>query len=185
MITKAISLFYGVTPDKILPPSSIDIARKDKWIKDLQQTIPSEAEYEMIKVTYELYNPHIADLMRFFNGTVVAYYAIQNEDMTEGEPSSEMLKQYREEMLDELLGYDYKTVNKVIRKRESTADFKTVQKWNNLVKLTEETLFANAGYEFPNSEAFWELAKKIGYDNARTESIKKLQHNILKKHESN
>lgn len=184
MKTKSLTLFYKVTPTEIISPPQLELARKDEWIRTIQSTIPSEWEFEMVKVTYEIYNPHISDLQRFFNGTVVMYYCIQNEDMTEGEPSREMLEQYREEMLDELLGYDYKTVHKVIRKRKSTADFKSVQAWNNLVKMAQETLFENAGFEFPDSEEFWKLVAEIGYDNAKTESRKRLQTNIAKKHES-
>lgn len=184
MKTRSITLFYSITQNEIKQPPQAELARKDEWIKEIQRTIPSDWEYEMVKVTYELFNPHIQDLQRFFNGTVVMYYAIQNEDMTEGEPSRELLEQYREEMLDELLGYDYKTVNKVVRKRKSTADFKSVQAWNNLVKLAQETLFENAGYEFPDSEAFWKLVTEIGYDNAKVESMKRLQINLARKHDS-
>lgn len=184
MKTKSITLYHKITQSEIQDPPLADIARKDAWLKEIQKTIPSDWEYEMIRVTYEIFNPHIQDIQRFFNGTVVMYYCIQNEDMVTGEPSREMLMQYREEMLDELLGYDYKTVNKVIRKRKSTTDLKTVQAWNNLVKLAQETLFENAGYDFPDSEQFWELVKKIGYDQAKVESRKRLQINLAKRHET-
>ncbi len=184
MKTKAITLFYKVTQKEVIAPPQVELARKDEWLRQLQGSIPSDWEYELIKVTYEMFNPHIADLQRFFNGTVVMYYCIQNEDMITGEPTPQMLQQYREEMLDELLGYDYKTVNKVIRKRKSTTELKSVQAWNNLVKLAQETLFENAGYEFPDSEQFWEMVKKIGYDNAKVESRIKLQNNLAKRNES-
>lgn len=184
MKTKSITLFYTVNQQQIIPPLKADIERKDKWIKEVQRTIDAEWNSELIKVTYSVFNPHIQDQVRFFNGTVVAYYAIQNEDMVEGIPSRELLEQYREEMLDELLGYDYKTVHKVIRKRKSTGDFKSVQAWNNFLKLCEETLFESAGYEFPDSEVFWELVKEIGYDNAKQESIKRLQISIKRRNES-
>lgn len=184
MKTKSVTLFYKVTPKEIISPPQLELTRKDEWIKALQKTIPADWDYELVKVTYEMFNPHIQDLQRFFNGTVVLYYCIQNEDMVEGEPTREMLEQYREEMLDELLGYDYKTVHKVIRKRKSTSDLKTVQAWNTLIKNAQETLFENAGYEFPDSDAFWQLVKEIGYDNAKVESMKRLQTNLKRKHES-
>ena len=184
MKTKSITLFYKVTPTQVISPSAFDLEKKEQWIKQMQATIPSEWEAEIVKVTYEMFNPHIQDLQRFFNGTVVMYYCIQNEDMIIGEPTSELLAQYREEILDELLGYDYKTVNKVIRKRKSTTELKSVQAWNNLIKLAQETLFENAGYEFPDSEAFWELVNKVGYDEAKRESRIRLQNNLAKRNES-
>lgn len=182
MITKKLTLFYSITQDKVIPPPSADIERKDKWIKDIQATVEAEYKPELIKVTYEMYNPAMHDQMRFFNGTVVPYYAIQNDDVIEGEPERERVDMYREEMLDQLLGYDYKTVNKVIRRRPSTTELKTVQVWSNLLQLCKETLFDNAGYEFPDTEAFWKLSKEIGYDNAKNESIKRLQSNLKKKY---
>lgn len=184
MKTKSITLYYNITPNEIISPSALEISRKEEWIKSIQKTIPSEVEYETIRVQYELFNPHIQDLQRFFNGTVVMYYCIQNDDMIIGEPTSERLAQYREEILDELLGYDYKTVNKVIRKRKSTTELKSVQAWNNLIKLAQETLFENAGYEFPDSEAFWELVNKVGHDEAKRESRIRLQNNLAKRNES-
>lgn len=184
MKTKAITLYYSITQNEIKQPAQAELARKDEWIKEIQRTIPSDWEFELVKVTYEMFNPHIQDLQRFFNGTVVMYYCIQNEDMFEGDPTREMLEQYREEMLDELVGYDYKTVHKVIRKRKSTTELKTVQAWNNLIKTAQETLFENAGYEFPDSEAFWKLVAELGYDNAKVESMKRLQTNLKRKHES-
>lgn len=183
MKTKSITLFYQVTQDKVIPPSSIDLDRKDNWIKSIQATSKSDHEPELIKVHYELYNPEIHDQMRFFNGTVIPYYVIQNDDITEGYPDRERLDMYREELLDQLLGYDYKTVNKVIRMRKSTTDLKTVSAWNNLLQLAKETLFENAGFEFPDSSEFWKLSKEIGYENARTESIKRLQRNLAKKYD--
>ena len=94
-------------------------------------------------------------------------------------PKSEVLKQYREEILDELLGYDKMLVTRTVRQRKSTTDFKTVQAWNKFIKLLEETLFEQAGYEFPESEEFWKLVKVHGYTEARKISLQQLQ-NIIK-----
>lgn len=183
MITKKLTLYYSATQSKVIPPSSADIQRKDNWVKSIQATSKSESEPELIKVTYELYSPEIHNQMRFFNGTVVPYYVIQNDDVFEGEPERERVDMYREEMLDQLIGYDYKTVNKVIRRRPSTTELKTVQAWNNLLQLCKETLFDSSGYTFPDTEEFWKLTKEIGYDNAREESIKRLQRNLAKRYD--
>jgi hypothetical protein len=182
MITKKLTLFYSATQSKVVPPPSADIQRKDEWVKSIQATSKSESEPELIKVTYEVYDPEIHNQMRFFNGTVIPYYVIQNDDITEGLPDRERLDMYREEILDQLLGYDYKTVNKTIRMRKSTTELRTVQAWNNLLQLCEETLFANAGFSFPDTEAFWKLSKEIGYENAKNESIKRLQSNLKKRY---
>ena len=111
----------------------------------------------------------------------MSYYAIQNMDMLKGEPDTETLKKYREEILDEALGYDFRTVNKIIRKRKSTKDFKTVQAWNTFLQTLEETLFDSAGYSFPDSEAFWDLTKKHGYEQAKKIVIGQLQTNLSKR----
>lgn len=182
MITKKLTLFYSLTQDKVIPPPSADIQRKDDWIKAIQATCEADFKPELVRVTYEIYNPEIHDQMRFFNGTVIPYYVIQNDDILEGTPDRERLDMYREELLDELLGYDYKTVNKTIRMRKSTTELRTVQAWNNLLQLCEETLFATAGFTFPDTKEFWELVDIIGYDNAKEESIKRLQSNLKKRY---
>ncbi len=101
--------------------------------------------------------------------------------MTSGVPSNEVLKKYREEILDEMLGYDTQLVTRTIRQRKSTSDFKTVQAWNKFLSTLEETLFASAGYEFPDSEAFWKLVKDVGYDEADRISTERLQTNTKRK----
>lgn len=178
MRTKSVALYYKLTQTEVVPPAQKDLERKELWIKELQKTVEAEYKALTIKVEYTMYDPEIQKLSRFFNGTIVKYYAIQNSDMFSGEPDNETLKQYREEILDEVLGYDYQTVHKVIRRRKSTADYKTVQAYNNFVKLVEETVFDSAGYEFPNSEEFWALAKEHGYDKAERISIERLQRNM-------
>lgn len=181
MRTKSITLIYKVTQAEIFPPSELDLKRKDEWLKQLKGEVEADYKPLIVKVRYELMNPEIERISKFFNGPVILYYAIQNQGMTEGEPDSNMLKQYREEILDELLGYDYKTVNKTVHTRTSTSTYKSVQAWNNLAKLCEETLFDSAGYEFPDSELFWELAKKHSYDEARKIVVKQLQERMKKR----
>jgi uncharacterized protein (UPF0335 family) len=181
MKTKEISLIYKLTPTEVISPSEIDIQRKEEWIKQSQATVESEWQPKMIKVTYKLFDPAIEDQRRFFEGACVKFYAIQNMDLKEGEPSSGMLKEYREYILDEMLGYDHKAVTKIIRMRKSTSDFKDVQTWNNFLKTLEETLFESAGYRFPDSEHFWELVKKHGYYEADRIVLNELQTWLTKK----
>lgn len=181
MKTKSVTLFYKLTQKEIIPPPQKELARKDEWLKSVQNMVEADYEPLIIKVVYEMYNPEVIKQQRFFNGTCVKYYAIQNMDMIEGTPDSKTMERYREEMLDEMLGYDFKTVNKVLRKRKSTSDFKTVQAWNTFLQTLEETLFENAGFDFPNSKEFWELAERYGYDSAEEIVIKKLQDKIKKR----
>ncbi len=184
MRTSRITLFYQLTQTGIIPPVHVEIERKDNWIKEIQKTIEADWKPRIIKVIYEMFNPEIEKQRRFFEGAVIDYYAIQNSDILKGSPDTETHKKYREEILDEMLGYDFRTVNKIIRKRKSTTDFKTVQKWNTFLQTLEETLFDSAGYIFPDSENFWELTKKYGYDQAKRISIETLQAKLKKKYES-
>lgn len=179
--TKSITLAYKLTQTEIIPPSPLEVARKDEWIKSLQQTVEAPYKPLVIKVAYTVFNPETEEQRRFFEGACVEYYAIQNQDMTEGRPSRELIRQYREEILDEMRGYDYKTANKVIRRRKSTTDFKTVQAWHTFLQTLEETLFESAGYEFPDSKHFWELVKAHGHDQAKEIVVKQLQERMKKR----
>jgi len=178
-ILKKIELFYKLTQDSIISPYQEAIARKDKFIADIQKTVQAEYEPKIIKVTYELVNPEIEKQRRFFH-TAIKFYAIQNEDMFEEEPSYELLRKYREELLDELLGYDVVLVTKTLRKRESTKDFKNVQQWNDLIRLFEETVFEKAGYYFPDSKKFWTLIEdeNMSYEQADRIIKQRLQKTI-------
>lgn len=175
MRTKKITLDYKVTQTEVFPPIAGELARKDEWLEEVKRSVPSEWEAKIVRVTYEMFDPEIQQQTKFFNGTVILYYCIQNEDMVEGEPDSTLLKRYREDILDEMLGYDYLGVKKLHRMRDSTTDFKTTQAWSTFLNTVEETLFDNAGFIFPDSTKFWELVKKHGYDEARKISIRTLQ----------
>jgi hypothetical protein len=169
---------YQITPTQILPPPKLDLERKEEWLKEIQRTIPSEWEFVLVKVKYELFDPAIQDQQRFFEGACVAYYAIQNLDMTVGRPDAVTLKMYRETILDEMLGYDLQLVNRTARRRTSTTDWKSVSKWNTFLKTLEETLFDSHGYEFPDSEHFWKMVKEHGHDQAKEIVIDQLQNRI-------
>ena len=181
MKTSRMALFYQLTQTEVLPPSAKEVERKELWIKEVQKTVEADYKPKIIKTTYEIFDPEIDKQRRFFEGACVGYYAIQNMDMTTGTPDIETLKKYREEVLDFMLGYDYHTVNRVIHKRKSTVDFKTVQKWNTFLQTLEETLFDSAGYEFPDSEHFWEMAKAHGYEEAKRIVIEQLQSRLKKR----
>ncbi len=174
MRTKSITLAYSLTQTEIFPPPQKDLERKDAWLKEIQSTIEADWKPIVIKVVYTIHNPEVEKLRKFFH-TAVKYYAIQNMDLTDREETPHEFRQYREEILDEMLGYDYQTAHKVLRKRKSTSDFKEVQAWVNFLDTLKETLFEAAGYEFPVSEDFWERVKVVGYDKAQGEFIKALQ----------
>lgn len=168
-------LFYSLTPTEVVSPTIRELERKEKWIAQMQKFVEADWKPQIIKVTYELFDPAIEKQQRFFNGTCVKYYVIQNLDLVDRTPTSEEMKLYREQLLDEMLGYDMALVNRVVRKRKSTTDFKSVAAWNKFLNTLEETIFAEAGYEFPDSKEFWDLVKRLGYDDAEKFVIKKLQ----------
>jgi hypothetical protein len=179
MITKKVSLFYIVYQNSVKIPDSKSVQRKENWIRQIQKTVQSAWEPKLVKVTYELFNPEIDRMRRFFNGPVVLYYAIQNQDIISGEVPN--TNGYREELLDDTLGYDVRLPNRTVRKRKSTSEFISVQQWNDFLATLKETQFDNAGYEFPESEEFWKLEEQYGYENAKTISIKKLQERVAKR----
>lgn len=181
MKTKRITLFWKLTQTEKVPPPAVEIARKENWLTELQGTVEADYKPLIVRVTYELFNPEIEDMTKFFNGVCVLYFAIQNMDMFEGVPSSDTLKQYREEILDEMLGYDFQTVNKTVHSRKSTTDFKTVQAYNTFLNELQEEMFDSHGYIFPDSKEFWELTKVHGYDQARSIAIKNLQSKMKRK----
>lgn len=181
MRTKKIELLYTVGKTIITPPAKREVARKDAWVDELKKEALSDEKPVMVKLTYEVFNPEIQRMSRFFNGVCVLYFAIQNMEMLEGTPPNAILQQYREELLDEMLGYDYKTVNKVIRTRRSTTEFKGVQAWHTFLTTLEETIFDSHGYFFPDSGEFWELARLHGHDQAQGISVKKLQAKLRSK----
>lgn len=179
--TKEINLIYKITPNEVIAPDQVEIDRKDKWIKSIQQSIPSEWEYELIKVKYSLHNPAIEDMVKFFNGTVVTYYAIQNEEIMKGTPSTETIQRNRDIILDAILGYDVRLAKLIERKRASTTEFREVQQWYVFLETVKEELFDPSGYEFPDSEVFWKKAEEVGYDQAKRISIEKLQQSLARK----
>ncbi len=179
MKTKKLTLYYKVEPDKVVPPDAKERNRKEEWLKQIQRETPSAWEAQIVKVTYELFNPEVENQRRFFH-TCVLYYAIQDMDMTEGRPDSATLRKYREEILDGMLGYDVELVNKTVRKRKSTSEFKSVQKWNEFLEELEGTIFFAAGYEFPDSQNYWDLVKQYGYEQGRKIAIDQLQNKLKK-----
>ena len=181
MRTKSITLFYKATQQEIVNPPIKDLERKERWIQEVQNSVEADYKPITIKVKYELFNPEVLDQIKFFNGTVIMYYAIQNEEMLGKIPDRAMLDDYRELILDEMLGYDLRVIKKTIRKRKSCSDFKTVQAWNNFLKKLEEDMFENSGYDFPDSEEFWELEAEVGYEEAKKISIQNLQNRLAKR----
>lgn len=181
MKTKTITLYYKLTPKQIIAPQAESIVRKDEWIKEIQKTIPSAWESKIVKVKYELHNPEVDQQIKFFNGTVVDYFAIQSQDILSGDIPSITRKQAREQLLDSALGYDLKMLTKTTRRRKSTADFTNTQQWNDCLEALRELEFEPNGYEFPNSEKFWELAKEHGYDQAKEISIEQLRKRLISK----
>lgn len=180
-MTRKITLYWSLTPKEIIPPSITDRVRKDTWIQEMQRTVQSEWKPKTIRVTYELHNPEIDRQMAFFNGPVVEYYAIQAGDYLDELPDTAVIKRYREEMLDSELGYDMELINRTVRRRESTGDFKEVQKWHDFLQAVQENQFDAQGYEFPDSKKFEAREKKYGYEKAKSMAIRELQIRIKRK----
>lgn len=135
----------------------------------------------MVRVTYELFNPEVIQQNRFFNGPVVDYFAIQSAEIRSGEVSRLTHNQYRETLLSDALGYEIELVGRKERRRKSTTDFKSVQRWHDFLETLRETVFEPNGYEFPDSEHFWELAKKHTYEQAKVIAIEQLQKRMVAK----
>src|ERR1035437_7445035 len=132
MRTKSITLYYKIIPTEVIAPPAESLARKDAWIAEIQKTIPSDRDHQIIKVKYELHNPDIEQQSKFFNGTVTDYYAIQAMDIMEGDIPQITRKQAREQLLDSVLGYDIPLLGeKTTRRRKSSADFTSTQQWND------------------------------------------------------
>ena len=178
--TKKISLYYLITKQEVKPPPTVALERKEAWLNTIQALLKTK-ETKMIRVTYELFNPEIQQMQRFFNGAVIEYYAIQNEDMLIGRPTRLMIDMYRETILDDVLGYDVKLIDRITRRRKSTADFWSTQEWNDFLATLYETHFEPQGYEFPNSEEYWRIAEKAGEEQTRTIVIKQLQDRLRRK----
>lgn len=180
--TRKITLWYTIDRDgSIKPPHEGSTARKEAWLKELGQLARANQEPLMVAVEYRLSNPEVERIRKFFNGPVVEYYAIQNDDLTEGELAPDRKRRYREQILDEILGYDVELIDRTIRQRKSTGDYQDTQQWTDFLEEVKETLFDPSGYEMPDSKAFWELSKDVGYQQAHRISIEKLQERLRKK----
>jgi hypothetical protein len=174
MRTKSITLLYQVTQKEIFPPAAKDLARKENWLEEVKHSVEADYKPLLVKVHYEIFNPEVDQLRAFFH-VCVLYYCMQNLELTDREPTNEELRDYRSDLLDEMLGYDVKTARRVIRERKSTADLKTTTAWLKLLNELEETLFFDAGYEFPDSKEFWENVKKYGHARTKAMAIEHLQ----------
>lgn len=180
-MTKKISLFYKITQQGVTDPPAASKVRKDEWLKVISRSIRKKDESRIVKVTYELFNPEIQRMQKFFNGPVVDYYAIQSQDIMTGEVARITHDMVRETLLSDVLGYEVQLVDRKERRRKSTSDFISTQKWYDFLEMLRETIFEPNGYEMPDSEAFWDLSKKHGYEQAKTISLEQLQSRIRSK----
>lgn len=180
MRTKKITLFYHVSPSKIITPEQKAIDRKDEWVKEIQRGIKKNSSRK-IKLTYELFNPEVDNMRRFFNGPVIDYYTIQNAEILKGLPERLIHDRYRETLLSSILGYEVQLIDRTEKRRKSTSDFDNTQQWHDFLERLRETEFEPHGYEMPDSEAFWDLEKEHGYEQAQRISIEALQKRIAKK----
>ena len=148
----------------------------------MQNEIAKAAETRTVKVTYEMHNPDIDQQVKYFNGPVVEYFTIQSTDATENRPQSAQLKQYREMILNDIMGFDVELPDgRIVRQRKSTATFQSVQKWHTFLEELRETYFEPNGYELPDSGEFWDLEREHGYDRAQQISIETLQKKLRRK----
>jgi len=182
MKTKKITLWYTIDRDgNIYPPNKDSFERKEMWLREAKNQAMANGLPVMVGVEYRISNPEVERSRKFFNGPVVEYYAIQNDDLCEGELSSARKKQYREQILDESLGFDIELIDRTIRNRPSTSDYIETQQWNDFIEELKETLFEPNGYEMPVSKSFWELSKRVGYSQAHKILIQKLQNKLKAK----
>jgi len=181
MITKKISLFYEVTGKEIVPPDQGNIDKKDKWLKEVQNSVEAEWKPKVIKVTYELFNPETESQRKFFEGAVVDYWLIQSQEDINIEITPGLHKKARNTLLDNILGFNVSLMNRIVRRRRTTTDFIDTQKWHEFLETVRETEFEPNGYEFPNSKYFNELSDKYGYDKAKGVALDELRKKLYKK----
>lgn len=174
-------MYYKLTKKEIIPQSEESVVRKDAWIKEVQRTAKSDWEPTIVRVTYEIHNPEVERQRRFFEGPVLDYFAIQNSEIMSGEVPPDLRERYREEVLSDALGYDVKLLHGVARRRRSTTTLTSTQKWHDFIELLRETIFDSNGYEMPDSEAFWALAKQYSVDDARRMAREQLQRRLQAK----
>jgi len=179
--TKSISVFYHIERSRVVPPTPASLQRKEEWLKEIQRTIESDWRSRIVQVTYRLINPEVEQQRKFFNGPVIDYYTIQSAEILEGEVPRGMHDRYRETILSDVLGYQVELVGRTERRRKSTSDYTDTQQWHDFLETLRETMFEPNGYEFPDSEAFWEMEKKHGYDQAKKISIEGLQRRYAAK----
>lgn len=182
MRTKKIVTFWKVTRKEITPPPQEAALRRNLWVEEIQKTAPKDGV--IIRRTEEIFNPEVVQMQRFFNGPVVIYWVIQSKDLLYGPVDKETIKQARETILSDQLGYTIQLLGRTERRRKSSSDFKSTQAWNDFLEMLRETEFEPNGYIFPNSEEFWELAQKFGYEEAKTISIEKLKKILIEKHKT-
>ena len=172
------TLYYTLTQKEVLPPSPEAVARKDDWIKQIQREVKSEWEPTTVKVEYRIYNREIGRIRKFFEGPVVEYWLIQKGDIMEGRPESKEKRRARETLLWNTLGYEVELMDRTEKARRSTSDFTDTQEWHDFLEMMRETEFEPNGYEFPDSKAFWEMADKVGYEQAKEAIIDQLQRRM-------
>lgn len=181
MARKTIKLYYELTKDKIHPPEKEALDRKDKWIEQKQKEVEAEWKPKKIRVTYEEVNKEVAKMRKFFNGPVLEYWVIQQADMLDELPTRSQLDRARETLLSEALGYEVELWDRTEKRRRSTSDFIEEQEWYDFLETLRETEFEPNGYEFPDSNKFWDLVKQVGYTKAKEEQISRLQKRVSKK----
>lgn len=178
MKTKKIKLFYTVSDTETFPPPAAALARKDEWIDEVKRSIAKAGETRLIELQYRVVNPDVERLQKFFNGPVVEYWLIQSKEIMEGDPPAAQLKQARETLLSNVLGYDVVLMDRTERRRKSTADFDDTQDWNDFLESLRETEFDPQGYEMPDSKLFWELVEKYGYNIAKGMVVMELRRRL-------
>ena len=179
--TQKITLIAKITNREYIAPNNVEVERKDAWIRDLQRTTLKDT-FRLMKIEYSLYDPEIEDVRKFFEGTVVLYYAVQSRDLLSGAPDTGMLKQCREELLNAVLGYDVRMARMMSRERASVTEFKEVQQWLVFINIIKEEFFDPNGYEFPDSDKFSELVMKCGREEAKAISLRQLQLSLNRKY---
>ncbi len=181
MRTKKIKLYYELTQKEVFPPPEASLARKDAWLKEIQRSIEADEKFKTVEVTYRVVNRHIEQQRKFFNGPVVDYWTIQSQEILTGDVPRMLHDQARETLLSNVLGYNVQLLDRVERRRKSSADFTETQEWNDFLETLRETEFAPQGYEMPDSKGFLEMTEKYGYDQTRGMAIEQLQHRLRNK----
>ncbi|MCK4609448.1 MAG: hypothetical protein KAT71_08195 [Gammaproteobacteria bacterium] len=190
MSNKKITIYYTVGVDGTISKPVATIAKRlaDFWA--FAKRMAREGMQEgIVRAEYMMVWGDVLRRRKFFEGAIVPYYAIQT---LERMPAPDEIRQFRLQILKELLGYSYtqpKGLNgagELKEDRVSTTAFNE-QQWDDFFEVIDHTLFAPNGFMYPDRAVYADMVadKEEGGKGMRpeqaTEALRKLVlNNVIK-----